>query len=81
VPWYQGIELFVAMRRLQKPCWMLTYNDEAHNLRKRPNRVDLSIRTMQFFDYYLKGKPAPVWMTDGIPAVKKGKFDGYDLKK
>jgi len=81
VPWYQGIELFVAMRRLQKPCWMLTYNDEAHNLRKRPNRVDLSIRTMQFFDYYLKGKPAPVWMTDGIPAVKKGKFDGYELKE
>lgn len=81
VPWYQGIELFVAMRRLQKPCWMLTYNNEEHNLRKRPNRMDLSIRTMQFFDYYLKGKPAPVWMTDGIPAVKKGKMDGYELKK
>ena len=81
VPWYQGIELFVAMRRLQKPCWMLTYNDEAHNLKKRPNRVDLSIRTMQFFDYYLKGKPAPVWMTEGIPAVKKGKTDAYELTK
>ncbi|MBI9057153.1 MAG: S9 family peptidase [Labilibaculum sp.] len=81
VPWYQGIELFVAMRRLQKPCWMLTYNDEAHNLKKRPNRVDLSIRTMQFFDYYLKGKSAPVWMTEGIPAVKKGKTDAYELTK
>lgn len=81
VPWYQGIELFVAMRRLQKPCWMLTYNNEAHNLKKRPNRMDLSIRTMQFFDYYLKGKPAPVWMVDGIPAVKKGKMDGYELKE
>lgn len=81
VPWYQGIELFVAMRRLQKPCWMLTYNDEAHNLRKRPNRVDLSIRTMQFFDFYLKGKPEPVWMTEGIPAVKKGKEDGYEFAK
>ncbi|WP_421918759.1 alpha/beta hydrolase family protein [Marinifilum sp.] len=81
VPWYQGIELFVAMRRLQKPCWMLTYNKEAHNLKKRPNRMDLSIRTMQFFDYYLKGEPAPLWMTDGIPALKKGKMDGYDLQK
>ncbi len=81
VPWYQGIELFVAMRRLQKPCWLLSYNDEDHNLKKRPNRVDLSIRTMQFFDFYLKGKPAPEWMVDGIPAVKKGKTDGYDLKK
>ncbi|MUP36801.1 alpha/beta hydrolase family protein [Labilibaculum euxinus] len=81
VPWYQGIELFVAMRRLQKPCWLLSYNDEDHNLKKRPNRVDLSIRTMQFFDFYLKGKPAPEWMVDGIPAIEKGITDGYDLKK
>ncbi|WP_372753609.1 alpha/beta hydrolase family protein [Labilibaculum sp.] len=81
VPWYQGIELFVAMRRLQKPCWLLSYNDEDHNLKKRPNRMDLSIRTMQFFDYYLKGKAAPEWMIDGIPAVKKGITDAYDLKE
>ncbi|MDE5417481.1 prolyl oligopeptidase family serine peptidase [Labilibaculum sp. DW002] len=81
VPWYQGIEFFVAMRRLQKPCWMLSYNNEAHNLKKRPNRMDLSIRMMQFFDYYLKGKTAPAWMVDGIPAVKKGKTDAYELTK
>ena len=81
VPWYQGIEFFVAMRRLQKPCWMLSYNNEAHNLKRRPNRMDLSIRMMQFFDYYLKGEAAPAWMVDGIPAIKKGKYDGYELKK
>jgi dipeptidyl aminopeptidase/acylaminoacyl peptidase len=81
VPWYQGIELFVAMRRLQKPCWLLSYNDEDHNLKKRPNRMDLSIRTMQFFDHYLKGKAAPEWMINGIPAVKKGITDGYQLKE
>ena len=27
VPCYQGIEMFVAMRRLQKPVWMLTTTD------------------------------------------------------
>jgi len=81
VPWYQGIEFFVAMRRLQKPCWMLSYNDEAHNLKRRANRMDLSIRMMQFFDYYLKGQAPPAWMIDGIPAIKKGKYDGYELKK
>ena len=81
VPWYQGIEFFVAMRRLQKPCWMLSYNNEAHNLKRRPNRMDLSIRMMQFFDYYLKGEAAPAWMVDGIPAIKKGKYDGYEIKK
>ena len=74
VPWYQGIELFVALRRLNKPVWMLNYNGEPHNLKaKSPAGKDLSIRMMQFFDHYLKGKPAPVWMTKGIPATKKRK--------
>lgn len=79
VPWYQGIEYFMALRRLEKPVWMLTYNGEAHNLRKRRNRKDLTIRMMQFFDHYLKGKSAPVWMTRGIPAIEKGIRKGYEL--
>ena len=81
VPWYQGIEYFVALRRLNKPVWMLTYNNEQHNLVKWPNRMDLSIRMKQFFDYYLKDEPMPLWMKEGIPATKKGKVDGYELVK
>ena len=81
VPWYQGIELFMAMRRLNKPCWMLTYNGESHNLRRRANRKDLSVRTMQFFDFYLKGAKEPVWMNSGVPAYKKNTMTGYDLVK
>lgn len=81
VPWYQGIEFFVALRRLEKPAWMLTYNDEAHNLRKRPNRKDLSIRKMQFFDHYLQDAPMPYWMKEGISQMEKGKIDGYKLMK
>ncbi len=81
VPWYQGIELFMAMRRLQKPVWMLQYNQEEHNLRKRVNRKDLSIRLQQFFDHYLKGDPISEWMENGLPAVRKGKTMGYDLIK
>ncbi|SDK72332.1 Prolyl oligopeptidase family protein [Salinimicrobium catena] len=79
VPYYQGIEMFMGMRRLNKPVWLLVYNDEAHNLRKTKNRFDLSIRMMQFFDHYLKGAPAPEWMTQGVPAVMKGKDLRYDL--
>ncbi|WP_185968915.1 prolyl oligopeptidase family serine peptidase [Carboxylicivirga sp. M1479] len=79
VPWYQGIEYYMALRRLQKPVWMLVYNDEEHNLTRRANSKDLSIRMMQFFNHYLKGEPMPVWMHDGVPAVKKGKDYGYDL--
>lgn len=78
VPYYQGIELITAMRRLSKPAWLLSYNGDEHNLTKRPNRQDLSIRMSQFFDHYLKGAPAPLWMEKGIPAVVKGKELRYD---
>jgi dipeptidyl aminopeptidase/acylaminoacyl peptidase len=77
VPWYQGIELYTGLKRLGKTCWMLNYNDEEHNLVGLANKTDLSIRMRQFFDHYLQGKPAPVWMTEGIPAIKKGKELGY----
>lgn len=73
VPWYQGIEMFVAMRRLEKPVWMLNYNGEAHGLRRDANRKDWAVRMQQFFDHYLKDAPAPVWLEEGVPALEKGK--------
>ena len=79
VPWYQGIEMFMSMRRLDKPVWMLQYNKEDHNLIHRRNTKDLAIRLQQFFDHYLKGEPAPAWMTRGIPALEKGKTWGYEI--
>lgn len=79
VPWYQGIEMFTALKRLSKPVWLLNYNNEAHNLMQRQNRKDIQIREQQFFDYYLKGAKAPVWMTTGIPATEKGKTWGFEL--
>lgn len=78
VPYYQGIELITAMRRLQKPAWLLCYNGDEHNLTKRPNRQDLSIRMSQFFDYYLKAAPIPYWMEKGVPATVKGKELRYE---
>jgi dipeptidyl aminopeptidase/acylaminoacyl peptidase len=81
VPWYQGIELYMALRRLQKPCWMLSYNNEQHNLTRRANMKDLSIRMMQFYDYYLQGEPMPEWMSNGIPALEKGKNKGYSTRE
>ncbi|UCD23505.1 MAG: S9 family peptidase [Gemmatimonadota bacterium] len=79
VPWYQGIEFFVALRRLHKPVWLLNYNGEPHGLRKQQNRLDWTIRMQQFFDHYLKGAPEPVWMAEGVPAVLKGKDLGLGL--
>lgn len=73
VPWYQGIEMFTALRRLGKQVWMLNYNGEAHNLVERKNRKDISIRQQEYFDWLLKGEAPTPWITEGVPAVKKGK--------
>ncbi len=79
VPWYQGIEMFVALRRLDKPVWLLSYNGEPHNLKGESwaNRMDLDKRMFQFFNHYLKGEKMPEWMEKGIPQVEKGKNLGY----
>jgi dipeptidyl aminopeptidase/acylaminoacyl peptidase len=78
VPWYQGIEMFTAMKRLQKKVWMLNYNGEAHNLVERKNRKDIQIREQQFFDWLLKGEKPARWITEGVPAVDKGRDWGLD---
>jgi dipeptidyl aminopeptidase/acylaminoacyl peptidase len=78
VPWYQGIEMYMALRRLNKPVWMLNYNGEPHWPVKRENRIDFQTRMLQYFDFYLKGAPEPVWMKKGIPALEKGINKGYE---
>ncbi len=81
VPWYQGIEMFVAMRRLQKPVWMLNYNGQGHGLSREADRKDWAIRMQQFFDHYLMDAPAPVWMEEGVPALQKGKTLGLEVRR
>jgi dipeptidyl aminopeptidase/acylaminoacyl peptidase len=66
VPWYQGIELFLALRRNGKEVYMFNYNGEDHGLRKRHNQMDYTVRLQQFFDHFLKGAPKPEWMENGI---------------
>lgn len=81
VPWYQGIEYFVGLRRLGKPAWMLNYNDEPHWPLKKQNRIDFNRRMEQFFDHYLMDSKMPLWMRDGVPVSKKGIIDGFELTK
>lgn len=73
VPWYQGIEFFVAMRRLGKEAYMLNYNGDAHNPRKYANQKDIDRRMQQFFAHHLLGEPAPEWMRRGIPFIERGR--------
>jgi dipeptidyl aminopeptidase/acylaminoacyl peptidase len=66
----QGIEYFNTLRRLQKPVVMLEYKGENHGLRKPENMKDYTVRMKEFFDHYLMDKPAPKWLTDGVPRLK-----------
>lgn len=71
VPWYQGIEYIMALRRLGKEAYMFNYNGEGHGLKKRVNQKDWTIRMQEFFDHFLKGAPATDWMKNGIKAWEK----------
>nr|HEV7954716.1 prolyl oligopeptidase family serine peptidase [Candidatus Acidoferrales bacterium] len=71
VPWYQGIEFYLALRRLNKEAYMFSYNGEPHGLVRRPDQKDFSLRMQQYFDYWLKGAPKPEWMEKGIPYLDK----------
>jgi dipeptidyl aminopeptidase/acylaminoacyl peptidase len=70
VDWTQGIQYFNTLRRLQKPVVMLQYKGENHGLVKPENRKDYTVRMKEFFDYYLKDKPAPKWLMEGVPHLQ-----------
>ncbi len=78
VPWAQGVEWFTGLRRLQKKAWMLEYDDGIHGVDGK-DAGDYTLRMTQFFDHYLKGVTAPIWMTKGIAAKDKGIITGYEL--
>src|SRR6202023_545229 len=61
VPWSQGVEWFLALRRLSKRVWMLQYDGEDHTLYKESNKLDYSIRLSHFFNHFLKNNPPPFW--------------------
>jgi dipeptidyl aminopeptidase/acylaminoacyl peptidase len=67
VPWYQAIEMYLALRRFGKDAIYLQYRGEPHHLRKYPNKIDYAIRMKEYFDHYLKGEPAPEWISKGVP--------------
>jgi dipeptidyl aminopeptidase/acylaminoacyl peptidase len=73
VPWYQGIEWFVALKRFGKEAYLLNYNNDGHNPRKRANQKDVDRRMQEFFGHHLKGEPKPEWMRSGIPYLEKGR--------
>jgi dipeptidyl aminopeptidase/acylaminoacyl peptidase len=79
IPWRQGVEMYMALRRLGKKVWMLQYDEESHWLFAKKNAADYTVRLTQFFDHYLKGTPPPKWMTEGVPAKLEAIEPRYEL--
>ena len=77
VPWYQGIEFFVAMKRFGHPVWLLNYTGEPHWPLKAANKEDFQLRMFQFFNHFLKDEPMPKWMSKGVRAVEQPFELGY----
>jgi dipeptidyl aminopeptidase/acylaminoacyl peptidase len=61
----QGVEFWNYARRAGKQAVMLNYPGEGHGLAKRENAIDYRNRILQWFGHYLKGEPAPEWITKG----------------
>jgi dipeptidyl aminopeptidase/acylaminoacyl peptidase len=71
VPWYQGIEFYLSLRRLGKEIYLFNYNGEPHNLRIRANQMHFSQRMFEFFEHFLKDAPKPEWMERGRPYLER----------
>jgi dipeptidyl aminopeptidase/acylaminoacyl peptidase len=73
VDWHQGIEMYNAARLAKKQLVMLVYDGENHSLAKKPNQVDYHWRVREWFGHYVKGEPAPKWMTEGTSFLEREK--------
>ncbi|MBI3264139.1 MAG: S9 family peptidase [Acidobacteria bacterium] len=71
VHFHQGVELYNSARRAGKNVVLIVYAGEDHGLRKKPNQIDYHRRIVEWFGHYLKGDPAPAWITDGVPFLER----------
>ncbi len=79
VEYNQGVEFYNAARRLGKNMVMLSYDGENHGLAREPNQRDYQGRILQWFAHYLKGEPAPDWITKGVPFIEQK--DGLERRR
>jgi dipeptidyl aminopeptidase/acylaminoacyl peptidase len=74
VDFNQGITYFNTLRQMNKDVILLEYVGENHGLARPVNMKDYAMRQKDWFDHYLKGAPAPEWMTNGIPRMKMDEY-------
>ncbi|MGH7555241.1 MAG: alpha/beta hydrolase family protein, partial [Longimicrobiales bacterium] len=75
VDWHQGIEFYNFARRAGRNDFvLLVYPGEDHGLRKKENQIDYHRRILQWFGHWLKGEPAPKWITEGVTWLDRKKL-------
>ncbi len=74
VDFNQGITYFNTLRQMNKDVILLEYVGENHGLARPVNMKDYAMRQKDWFDHYLKGAPAPEWMTNGIARIKMDEY-------
>lgn len=57
---------YTALRRNNKTVIALFYTDEAHDMQKPQDQFDLTSRTLDWFDYFLKGDSDIYWIRKGM---------------
>ena len=73
VAWIEAVELYNAMRFNGKNIIFLSYAKEGHSLSNRVNKIDFTRRMLEYLDHHLMDKPAPDWISKGVPFLEKNK--------
>ena len=68
VHWENTRHMYIALQRYKKPVVALFYKNEGHGLWE--NRKDLTLRVLDWFDYYLKENKEVEWISTGIDYTK-----------
>ncbi|WP_029292816.1 alpha/beta hydrolase family protein [Chryseobacterium hispalense] len=66
----QTRSLYNALRKYRKPVVALFYENEQHSLMGHQQRKDLTIRMIEWFDYFLCGKKNAEWIGKQKVAIK-----------
>ncbi|MBM4187167.1 MAG: hypothetical protein FJ206_07625 [Gemmatimonadetes bacterium] len=66
VEFFQATEFYNFARRAGRQMVLLVYEDKNHGFEKKANQIDYHRRILEWFGHYLKGEPAPSWITNGI---------------
>lgn len=66
VEFFQATEFYNFVRRAGKEAVLLVYDGEDHGFGRKANQIDYHRRILEWFGHYLKGEPAPAWITEGM---------------